>query len=258
MSRGEFTSCDALLHNLLDRFEAKPSVSHHRAYVNYDGFKNIAEQDRVDPRTQCDRARWRYPRAAATGRYRNHFACAARRGRRSLSSFRPSAGLVGVTKAITLVRSRTGLPSTAAVVLDELAGAWARGVSRFNLRANDAEGLCEAVELVLALERRAADPTATLMDYRTFSRLAGVHSKALEQRVAAVVTLFDCFFPDRRQPTLDASEVLATFGIAPYTPALATERPTGTRRCANTGHKLFRSSARGGRSGEPRNPLSIC
>ncbi len=202
------------MHNLLDRFEARPSVSVHRAYLDYDGFQNIAEQDRVvrdlDAIERDGGILVRRPRDGTETIL--HVRLAEPDVLYRYLGRLPAA--VGVTKAITLVRLRTGLPSTAAGVLDESAGAWARGVSRFNLRANDADGLCEAVELVLALERRAADPTSTLIDYRTFSRLAGVRSKALEQRVAAVVTLFDCFFPDRRQPTLDASEVLATFGIA--------------------------------------------
>jgi hypothetical protein len=214
VSRSGFTSSDALLHNLLDRFEAKPTVSRHLAYIDYDGFKNIAEQDRLVRELKAiERVggifmRWQQDGTETISHVRlteadvlyHHL------------SRQPAS--VGVTKAIALVRSRNGLPPTAAIVLDELAGAWARGVSRFNLDAGDAEGLSEVVELVLALNRRASDPTSTLIDYRTFSRVSGVRSKALEQRVAAVVALFDRFFPNLRQPTLDTSEVLATFGVA--------------------------------------------
>ena len=214
MSRRGFTSSQALLHDLLDRFEARPAVSRHRAYIDYDGFKNIAEQDRLVRELE------------AIERGGGIFVRRPRNGTETISHVRLAEAdvlyrhldrqpaVVAVTRAIALVRSHTGLPPTAAIALDELAGAWARGVSRFNLSAGDAEGLSESVELVLALERRAADPTSTLIDYRTFSRASGVQSKALEQREAAVVALFDRFFPDLRQPSLDTSEVLATFGVA--------------------------------------------
>jgi hypothetical protein len=214
VSRSGFTSSNALLHDLLDRFEARPAVSRHLAYIDYDGFKNITEQDRmVRELDAIERGGGILVRRLRDGtEIISHVRLAEADVLYRHLGRQPAA--VGVTKAIALVRSRTGLPPTATIVLDELAGAWARGVSRFNLRANDAEGLSEVVELVLALNRRASDPTSTLIDYRTFSRASGVRSKALEQRIAAVVTLFDCFFPDLRQPTLDAFEVLATFGLA--------------------------------------------
>jgi hypothetical protein len=213
VSRSGFTSSNALLHNLLDRFEARPAVSRHLAYIDYDGFKNIAEQDRMVRELEV------IERGGGIGLRRlrdrtgtiSHVRLAEAEVLYRHLGRQPAA--VGVANAISLVRSRSGLPPTAAIVLDELASAWARGVSRFNLSAGDAEGLGEAVELALALNRRASDPTSTLIDYRTFSRTSGVRSKALEQRMTAVVTLFDCFFPDLRQPTLDASEVLATFGV---------------------------------------------
>ena len=214
MSRGGFTSSNALLNDLLDRFEARPAVSRHLAYIDYDGFKNIAELDRmVRELDAIERAGGIFVRRPRNGTETiSHVRLAETEVLYRHLCRQPAA--VVVTKAIALVRSRTGLPPTAAIVLDELAGAWARGVSRFNLSAGDVEGLSEVVELVLALNRRASDPNLNLIDYRTFSRVSRVRSKALEQRMAAVVTLFDSFFPDLRQPTLDASEVLATFGVA--------------------------------------------
>jgi hypothetical protein len=203
-----------LLHNLLDRFEARPAVSRHLAYIDHDGFKNIAEQDRLVRELEAiERGGGIFVRRPRDGAETISHVCLAEADVLYRHLGRQPA-LIGVTKAIAPVRSRTGLPPTAAIVLDELADAWGRGVSRFNLSAGDAEGLREVVELVLALDRRASDSTSTLIDYRTFSRVSGARSKALEQRVAAVVMLFDRFFPHLRQSTLDASEVLATFGIA--------------------------------------------
>ena len=84
---------------------------------------------------------------------------------------------ISVDQALLHLRSRSDLPPSAAAALDDLASAWTRGVSRFTLGPGDAEGLAEAVELVLALHRRASDATSILMDYRTFSRMVGCVAK---------------------------------------------------------------------------------
>jgi hypothetical protein len=213
MSRG-FTDSAALLHDLLDRFEAKPAVSRLLAHIDYDGFDSISHQDRM---------------IRALEAIEHEGGVAMRRKRidgidgvvyvrlvdpevlyRYLDR-QPAA--VGVDQALINLRSRRDLPPSAAVALDDLAGAWTRGVSRFTLSVGDARGLAEVVELVLALRRRAFGPASTLQDYRTFSRMAGVRSKALEQRAAAVVALFDRFYSGMLVPGLDAADTLARFGV---------------------------------------------
>lgn len=214
MSRRGFTDSAALLHDLLDRFEAKPAVNRHLAYVDYDGFTSISHQDlmiralkliereggvamrgeRVDGIDSIAHVRLVDPQVL----YRH-------------LDRQPAA--IGVGKALLHLRSRSDLPVSAAAALDDLASAWTRGVSRFMLSAGDAEGLAEVVALVLALHRRASDHTSILLDYRTFSRTAGVRSKALEQRTASVVAIFERFYSGMLEPGLDAADALATFGV---------------------------------------------
>jgi hypothetical protein len=214
MSRRGFTESAALLHDLLDRFEAKPAVNRHLAYVDYDGFPSISHQDRmiralelIEREGGVDMMRRRVDGVDGVA----HVRLADPEVVYRHLDRQPAA--ISVDQALLHLRLRSDLPPSAAAALDDLASAWTRGVSRFTLGAGDAGGLAEAVELALALHRRASDPTSILMDYRTFSRMAGVRSKALEERAAAVVALFDRFYSGMRESGLDTADALATFGV---------------------------------------------
>jgi len=213
VSRRGFKDSAELLHDLLDRLEAKPAVGRHLAYIDYDGFSSVADQDRM---------------IGALERVARDEGIALQRksvdGIDTITHVRlvdpqilyrhlgrqPAA--MSVHEALSDVRSRIDLPPSAALALDDLAGAWARGVSRFTLAAGDADALAETIALVLALHDRAPDSTS-LLDYRTFSRMAGVRSKSLEQRAAAVVAMYDRFYPGMLELGLDAADTLATFGV---------------------------------------------
>ena len=214
MSRRAYTESKTLLASLLDGFEAKPSVRRHIAYVDYDGFKNIAEQDRLIRELR---------EAERSG------AVEIRRRRVSGADILAHVLLkdpvtlyrhldripatVNVDNALVRVRSRSGLPATAVDTFDALAGAWARGVSSFGLKPGNVAGLLESLDLVLAVQQRAVDPAPSLLDYRTFSRGAGVRSKALEQRTATVIALLARLYPDLVESGLDPAESLAMWGI---------------------------------------------
>lgn len=214
MSRRGHTDSEALLGSLLDHLEAKPDVARHRAYVDFDGFKSIAEQDRLIRELEAvareggiEIRRRRVDGAEIIAHVVLKDAALLYRHLDRVPA------TIGIADALAPIRSRADLPPTFRAVFDMLAAAWCRGVSSLGLRPGEVEGLTEALDLVLALDRRRSGAEVTLLDYRTFSRNAGVRSKALEQRAATVVALLSRLIPDAAEQGLDAAEILATFGV---------------------------------------------
>ncbi|HEY6817636.1 MAG TPA: Wadjet anti-phage system protein JetD domain-containing protein [Croceibacterium sp.] len=111
-------------------------------------------------------------------------------------------------------RARTDLPGTVHNILDDIAQAWSRNVSRFGLAPEDGTGLAASLDLARALAVRADAGGAAPVDYRTFSRTAGADSKALERLVSTVPKLFERLYPDRASPdVLIPEDWLATLGV---------------------------------------------
>lgn len=216
MSGRAFSDISAMLHDLLDRFEAKPDATRLLAYIDEDGFASVRDRDRFEQALEA---------AAATGgidirrrridgdtvivhvRLADAAALYAHLGRQPARE-QAAAALAGI-------RGRTDLPEGAERLIDEFAEAWSRGVRCLGLSPGDTQSLDAATSLALALARRAAVPSAGQIDYRTFSRQAGTDSKALERLSGTVTAILARLYPELiASSLLDADELLATFGIA--------------------------------------------
>lgn len=152
MSR-RFFDAAGLLHHLLDRIETRADVIRPLAYVDYDGFVDIAAQNRM-------------VRSLAEAEKAGAIAIARDRSTGDIKHVRLSDSarlyeLLGrLPKALTVAEQLAALRAQAdapSAVLDEIAIAWARGVSRFALASGDVEGLAEAITLARALKVRADD-----------------------------------------------------------------------------------------------------
>ncbi|HEX8063265.1 MAG TPA: Wadjet anti-phage system protein JetD domain-containing protein [Allosphingosinicella sp.] len=216
MSRRVFSDAERLFHDLLDRHEANPLASRIIGYVDEDGFASVEARDRFVAKLTSAQAA-----GAVEARHRRQF------GERILShiALREAEALyahVGriparrrVADALAAARSRHDLPPVAALVLDEIAEAWSRSVSRMGLAPGDAPGLNDSLTLMAALAARAVAPETGLIDYRTFSRHAGTDSKALERLTKPVVALYRRLYSAEASTRgLDAEDFLATLGVS--------------------------------------------
>jgi hypothetical protein len=211
MKGRKFTSSEALLHDLLDRLEARPGVAHHRSYVDYDAFPNIAAQDRME----SDLVTAEKLGVIALTRERHSTEIRMVKlvdapGLYTHLERMPAAQ--SMSDALAGLRARPELPALGRAMLDDIVEAWTRNVSRYGIKPGDTEGLAEVIDLTLAVAARS--PDAPLTDYRTFSLNAGQHSKALERRLASVAAMLETLFAGKRETGLDASEVMATYGLA--------------------------------------------
>jgi len=216
MSRRGFSDADRLLNDLLDRHEGSPTASRLVAHIDEDGFASVGARDRfVDALSRAEAAG-----AVELRRRRVH-------GETILShvTLRAPEALyvhIGrtpaksrVAEALERVRSRPDLPRGTGELLDEIAAAWARGVSRLALTPGDVDDLNDGLTLALALADRQADSRAPPTDYRTFSRQAGTDSKALDRLARPVMLLYRRLFPDERsEKGLDADDALSALGVS--------------------------------------------
>ncbi|MCW6535933.1 DUF2220 domain-containing protein [Sphingomonas lycopersici] len=215
MSRRRFGDVHQLIHDLLDRHEANPQASRILAYIDEDSFPSVEERDRFTRLLLAIEAaggiviqRKRIDGVAVFGHIRLAdpailYAQVAR------TPANERAGTI-----LSEARARTDLPGTVHGILDDIAQAWSRNVSRFGLAPEDGAALSASLDLARALAMRADDGGAAPVDYRTFSRIAGTDSKALERLVSIVPRLFDRLYPDRAPGELLAPEDwLATFGV---------------------------------------------
>ncbi|CDX56785.1 conserved hypothetical protein [Mesorhizobium plurifarium] len=215
MSRRQFGNVHRLIHDLLDRYESNPQASRILAYIDEDALQTVEERDRfIQALFGIEKAggiviqRKRAEGAFVLGSVRlaDPTVLYAHVNR---TPAKVSAGI-----ALGKARVRSDLPEGALDVLDEIANAWSRGVGRFGLAPGDSSGLSASLDLVHALAIRAEDGGAAPVDYRTFSRLAGTPSKALERLVSTVPRLFERFYPDRAPSAeLDSADWLATLGV---------------------------------------------
>ncbi|PBB90184.1 hypothetical protein CK215_23890 [Mesorhizobium sp. WSM3864] len=216
MKRRQFGDVHQLIHDLLDRHEANPKASRILAYIDEDALKNVEERDRfvqalytVETAGGITVQRKRTEGVFALGHIRlaNAEVLYAHVNRTPAN--------VSASAALIEARVRPGLPNSALDILDEIANAWSRGVSRFGLAPGDSLGLSASLDLVHALAIRAAEAGGTPpVDYRTFSRLAGTDSKALERLLSTVPRLFERLYPDLApSAALDSADWLAALGV---------------------------------------------
>ncbi|PBB20377.1 Wadjet anti-phage system protein JetD domain-containing protein [Mesorhizobium sp. WSM4313] len=215
MSRKQFGDVHQLIHDLLDRHESNPEASRILAYIDEDALHTVEERDRFIQALSAVEA------AGGIIVQRKLTDGAPTLGHVRLANAavlyahvnRTPAG-VGASAALGEARARPDLPEGALKLLDEIASAWSRGVGRFGLAPGDSSGLSASLDLVHALAIRAEDGGVAPVDYRTFSRLAGTYSKALERFVSTVPRLFERLYPDRvPMAELDPADWLATLGV---------------------------------------------
>jgi hypothetical protein len=216
MRRRAFSDISVLLNDLIDRLEANPASTRLLAYVDEDGFGSVLERDRFERQLeqlaqsggiQIQRRRINGDLVIAHVRLAESAVLYDQLGRQP--SRRRAAD------ALSSLRTGGGLPEGSQALFDEIERAWARGVSRFGLSPGDAASLGQAMDLLLTLVDRASDPAARSTDFRSFSRAAGVDSKALERLSGTVTTILGRLCPNLVPRTgLDADDLLATFGIS--------------------------------------------
>lgn len=227
MSRRKFSDIDRLIHDLLDRHEANPKAERLLAYIDEDAFTSVEVRDRftaalfaVEKTGGISVRRRRVDGAMAIG----HVSLADAAALYTYAGRVPAR--VKADAALFAALERRDLPSTARSVLDEIAEGWSRGVNRYRLAPHDEVGLAAALDLARALHQRAVDTGVLPTDFRTFSRMAGAESKALERLSPAVVRLVRRLYPELEIPHgLDADDLLATFGIVRTPQALTLSGP---------------------------------
>lgn len=215
MSRRKFGDIDALLHDLIDRHEANPAVVRILAYMDEDAFASVEARDRFTA------GLFGAEKAGGISVQRKRVDGAMVQGHVRLADPPALYAYLGrvparaqVDAALHAAKQRQDLPTAGRSLLDEIAEAWSRGVSRYGLVPHDDVGLASSLDLVQALARRASDLNAVPTDFRTFSRLAGSDSKALERLTATVIGVFRRLYPAIEMPAgFDADDLLATFGI---------------------------------------------
>jgi hypothetical protein len=216
MSRRRFSDADRLLNDLLDRHEGSPAASRLVAHIDEEGFASVWARDRFVEALGCAEAA-----GAVELRHRRVHGetilshVTLRSPEALYTHLRRTPAKSRVADALERVRSRPDLPGAAGELLDEIAAAWARGVSRLGLAPGDVDGIDDGLTLALALASRQADSESPPTDYRTFSRHAGTDSKALERLARSVVLLYRRLFPDDRpEEGLDADDALSAFGVS--------------------------------------------
>lgn len=215
MSRRVFSDVPAMLHDLLDRFEASPGAARLLAYIDEDGFTSVRDRDRFEQALdsvaatggiQVQRRRVDGDVLIASVRLADPAPLYAHLARQPASE--------QTDAALASVRARDDLPEGVEPLIDEIAEAWSRGVRRFGLAPGDTRSLDRSLSLVNALALRAADAPASQLDFRTFSRHAGADSKALDRLSSTVAAIMTRLFPNLiSSDQLDANELLATFGV---------------------------------------------
>lgn len=213
MSRRKFDDPARLLHDLLNRYEAAGGGVKLLAYADEDGFADVEARDafvralrdaemtgaiEVVTRKVDGRPVFAHARLSDTAQLYEYLG-------REPAAIKVDASLDAL--------SGISLPAAARPLLDEIREAWTRGVRRFGLAPHDTDGLAAAFRLAQALAQRAGGEAADATDYRTFSRMAGADSKALERLIATVIPIFGRLYPEHVAAPLDAPDFLATLGL---------------------------------------------
>lgn len=208
-----FGDAAELLHNLLDRYETKPTIKRPFAYIDENAFSSVEMRDRFIERIQMAEksgaVKMENTRTASVFGMRIRLTD-------SDALYRHVGRTPSQQKVKAMLADLYGLPNlpvTAADVLDEVAAAWRRNVRKFGIIPNDTGSLQDSLLLAFALHERAHD--APTIDFRSFSRFVGSDSKALDRLAASVVAIYSRLYPGHvATEGLDSDEILATLGVS--------------------------------------------
>lgn len=215
MSRRGFSTIISLIDDLLARHERNPVARSLVASIDYDGFANMDLRDNFDEELAA------LERAGGIELIRT----GPKTERRVTSARLKDAGVLYrkverrpadelAHQAVSELRSRSGLPPSAASLIDAAVAAWTRGVSHIGIRKGDGRTLANVIDLAIAVHGRMSGDPQGEQDFRTFSRLTVGDSKALEKNVRQVAAAMTKIFADMEEQTrLDPEELLASAGI---------------------------------------------
>lgn len=209
-----FTDASTLVADLLDRLESHSDATRLFAHVDYDGFGSIDHQD------ACVEALQALERAGGVALTKERRDGETRIGRVRLADPAPLYAYLGrkpalhtTAEALGPLRARVDTPKDLQALLDEVQSAWSRNVGWSMLRPGQGGDLTQAVDLALALARRASG-FPSVIDYRSFSRRAVGDSKSLERLSTSVVAILQRLFPEIVVDSdLDDAEVFASLGV---------------------------------------------
>ena len=227
MSRRKFDDPARLLHDLLNRYEAAGGSVKLLAYADEDRFADVEVRDAFVRRLRDAERAGGIEVVTRKVDGQSAFAHARLADAARLYAYlgREPAALKVDASLETL--SGISLPAAAGPLLDEIRDAWTRGVRRFGLAPHDTDSLAAALRLARALAERAASEAADVTDYRTFSRIAGTDSKALERLIATVLPIFGRLYPQHDAAPLNAPDFLATLGLMKTPQPLMLAGPIG-------------------------------
>jgi hypothetical protein len=212
VNRRGFTDAGALLHDLLDRLEARPESQRLLAYVNDAGFDSVRHESECLTRLEAaeraggiaisrartdDIDRIRHVALMDAGALYEHL-------RRVPSGMQVETALGELTLRAS---------AETAVVLREVSDSWRRKVSRFGIAPGDVKSLDAAIALADALRQRAAESSLGEVDYRTFSRSMTNDSKALERLKGPALAILRRTHPESLPSELDDNDALNSLGI---------------------------------------------
>jgi hypothetical protein len=224
-----FTSASELIGDLLDRLEKYTEPTQLLAYIDYEGFRSIGEEDECITQllaleraggVKLKRLRKDGVESIAHVRLADPNVLYAHLNR--LPAAQSSA------EALSPLRNRRDLPENSGDLFDEVQNAWSRNVSWATLRSGQAGALNKAIDLALALGQLANESTVAAADYRSFSNKVVGDSKLLEKLVVPVVTLLRRLLPELIvDPDLETEDIFASLGVTRLPqPFLASGRVT--------------------------------
>ncbi|MGI2034678.1 Wadjet anti-phage system protein JetD domain-containing protein [Rhizobium panacihumi] len=208
-----FSDAAKLLHNLLDRYETKPTVKRPFAYVDENAFSSVETRDRfIELIRMAERpgaVKLENMRTAGGNGIRIRLVDADVLYRHLGRPTSPQK----VHTTLADLYDLPSLPETASDVLGEIAAAWQRNVRKFGIIPHDIGSLRDTLTLACGLQERAKDPTP--IDFRSFSRSVGRDSKALDRLAASVVAIYSRLYRNHATTDgLDTNEILATLGVS--------------------------------------------
>ena len=178
MSQRRFADAARLLHDLLDRHEARPGRERLLAYVDEAQFLSVAEE------AACFAQLEAAERVGAVIVARRRSDGVERILHVRLAGPDILYGLLGRTPAVrqaetALSKVFENAPVELEAIRAEVLNAWGRKVGRFGLRPGASDALQNALALVGALQARASSLSVVEIDFRSFPALLSATAKRL-------------------------------------------------------------------------------
>lgn len=229
MSPRRFADAKALLHDLLDRHEARPGRERILAYLDEDGFSSVRKL------TACMSLLDAAERAGGVIVARRHADGVNRVLHIRLAEVNALYGYLGRAPSshraeLALAPMFADASGELAAVHMEISDAWSRNVSRYGLRPGASRSVRHALSLVLALQARHAEPGLAEIDYRSFSRAAAGDSKALERLASPVIQFLRRLTPAAVPEGLSDPDILASLGVTRLPQPLLVSGPVAWER----------------------------